>query len=100
MNKQHYIVAALALTLSSGVVANDNGVDEDSLFGSDEASEELMFGSEDDVGDLFADGLLSESEGEEIDLSVEFLQGEEAYALNGDFTLARYHHTQRLSSNG
>ncbi|HCH22853.1 MAG TPA: hypothetical protein DE179_00980 [Oceanospirillaceae bacterium] len=88
MNKQHYIVAALAVTLSSGVVANDNGVDEDSLFGSDEASEELMFGSEDDEGDLFADGLLSESEGEEIDLSVEFLQGEEAYALNGDFTLA------------
>ncbi len=89
MNKQQVLAGTLALTLSTVALANDTGVDEDSLFGgSDDTSEEALFGSEEDEGDLFGDGLLSESAEGGADLAEEFLAGTDPFLLNGDFTLS------------
>lgn len=91
MNKQQILVGSLVIALSTPVVASDTGVDEDSLFGSsDGVSEDAMFGSDSDSeGDLFGEGgLLSESEGDEVDLAEEFLEGTDTFLLNGDFKLS------------
>lgn len=91
MSKQQLLIGSLVIALSVPVLASDADVDEDSLFGgSDGVSEDALFGSEDNTeGDLFGEGgLLTESEGDEVDLAEEFLQGTDTVLLNGDFTLS------------
>lgn len=90
MNKQQLAAAALLLGLSSAAVANDTEVDENSLFGnSDTDTQDSMFGTESDTDDdLFGQGLLSESDGEGLDLAQQMLAGNDVFSLNGDLTLA------------
>ncbi|MDP6969058.1 MAG: hypothetical protein QGG88_08105 [Gammaproteobacteria bacterium] len=92
MNTRQLLLAVLILSISPIGSTNDTAIDEDSLFGGNNTSEDALFGATEDdelvtEEALFSEGLLSEAEEDGVDLAQEFLQGSETYLLNGDITL-------------